>query len=69
MSNNFTLENFISEYQFNEFITDEELLKITEVFTKMKSGIPRRILRNILAYSRAVEFHKMDRVESRMILN
>ena len=69
MTNNSTLNNFISEYQFNEFITDEELMRITEVFNKMKTKISSKILDNILNYSKVLEVHSSDRLKSQMILN
>jgi hypothetical protein len=69
MKKNSTINNYISEYQFKEIITDEELMSISEVFAKMKIGISNKIRKNILAYSLAVEFHKLDGLQSQMILN
>ena len=69
MTNNSTLTKIISEYQFNEFISDEELLRVTNVFVDMKVKISKRILQNILSYSKVLEVHNMDGLQSQVILN
>jgi len=69
MKRHSTLTNFISDYQFNEFITDEELIKITDVFVKMKVKISKKILVNIQNYSRVLEVHNLDGLRGQMILN
>lgn len=69
MNNNYSLNNYISEYNFKELISDEELMKVTEVFTNMQLRISRRILENIRAYSKVLEIHKPGGLESHMILN
>ena len=69
MNRHSTLTNFISEYQFNEVISDEELISITNVFANMKVKISKRILQNILSYSKVLEVQGSDRLRSQMILN
>jgi len=69
MKKHSTLTNFISEYKFKEIISDEELLKLTDVFENTKIKISMRILSNVLSYSKILEVHNMDRLQSQMILN
>jgi len=69
MNKNSTLSKNISEYQFNEFITDEELIRITDVFENMRVKISKKILQNILSYSKVLEVHNTERLQSQMILN
>jgi len=69
MNKNSTLTKTISEYQFNEFISDEELISVTNVFENMKAKISKKILQNILSYSKILEVHNMERLQSQMILN
>ncbi len=69
MNRHSTLTNFISDYQFNEFISDEELISVTNVFANMKVKISKRILHNILGYSKVLEVQGSDRLRSQMILN
>jgi hypothetical protein len=64
-----TLTNYISEYQFNETISDEELISITNVFVNMKVKISKRVLQSILSYSKVLEVQGSDRLKSQMILN
>ncbi len=69
MNNNYSFNNYISNYKFKELISDEELMKVTEVFANVQLRIPRRILENIRAYSKVLEIHKPGGLESHMILN
>lgn len=69
MNKNYTLTKTIHEYQFNEFITDEELVRVTDVFDGMHTKISKQVLQNILNYSRALEVHYTNWLQSQMILN
>lgn len=69
MNKHSTLTKTISEYQFKEFISDEELLRITDVFANMKVKISNRVLQNILNYSKVLEVQKTDWLQSQIILN
>jgi len=69
MNKNSTLTKNISEYQFKEHISDEELLRVTDVFENMKIKISNKILQNILNYSKVLEVRKTDWLQSQMILN
>ncbi len=64
-----TLTKNISEYHFKENISDEELLRITDVFANMKIKISKKILNNILNYSKVLEVQNTDWLQSQMILN
>ena len=69
MNRHSTLSNYISEYQFNERISDEELIRVTNVFANLKVKISKRVLQNILSYSKVIEVHRLEGLQSHIILN
>ncbi|MCK5856488.1 MAG: hypothetical protein KAG64_03300 [Bacteroidales bacterium] len=69
MNNNSTLTKTIYEYEFKEFISDEDLLNDSNVFANMEVKISKRILQSILNYSKALEVRNTDWLQSQIILN